>query len=351
VSDLTVDPRIELMPALVFHGAEDVRLEQVERPQCGPRDAIIAVGACGICGTDLSAFRHGRHFQPGQVMGHEFAGRVARLGDAVSDVSIGDRVAVLPYISCGECPACRRDRPHLCVRWDSQSVAFGLPGGFAPEVRVPDAEVGRNIHALADDLPFEHAALAEPLAVAVHAVRLGAPSPGERVIVTGLGPIGLLVVVALRAFGVADVVGADIDAARRKAAEQIGAVETVDPTGRYLRDLLPDKADIVFECSGASSLIGQALRSVHPGGSVVAVALYGEPTDINQTLGVLRELRLQGSFSMSVADFGTAVDLLNTRAFDADALVSDSFALTDVVEAFQVAARGGRSIKVMVTPD
>jgi (R,R)-butanediol dehydrogenase / meso-butanediol dehydrogenase / diacetyl reductase len=283
-------------------------------------------------------------------MGHEFAGRVVRLGDAVRGISVGDRVAVLPYISCGRCPACRRNRPHLCVKWDSQSVAFGLPGAFAPEVRVPDAEVGRNIHALADDLPFEHAALAEPLAVAVHAMRLGAPNPSERVIVTGLGPIGLLLVAALRAFGVADVVGVDIDAARRKAAEEIGAVETVDPTQQRLRDLVPDKADLVFECSGVASLIGQALRSVHPGGSVVSVALYGERTEINQTLGVLRELRLQGSFSMSVDDFGTAVDLLNTRALDADALVSDSFALTEVLEAFLVAAGGGGAIKVMVTP-
>ena len=336
------------MIAAVFREAGVIAAEELPAPSAEATDVVVAVRACGICGSDMHAYEHGLYVQPGQVMGHEFAGDVVAVGDSVSDISVGDRVAVMPYAACGACAACRAGRPHLCAAFMTASIAYGLPGAFAELVRVPDARLGANVHRLGDATSYEAAALAEPLAVACHAVRLADPKPDEHAMVVGQGPIGLLVVQALRAHGVGAVTAVDVSEHRLRTASRVGATETVLAVGQRLSDASGCDVDLVFECSGVPHLVDQALRAVSPGGRVVAVAVYGGRVEINPSLVVQRELRLQGSFAATGEDFAFAVQLIEGGAILHRELISHRFALADIDRAFEAQADRAHAVKVMV---
>lgn len=339
------------MRAAVYQAEREIRVEDVAAPVCGPDDVVVAVHACGICGSDLHAYEHGRYVEPGQVMGHEIAGVVDEVGDRVRDVVIGDRVAVLPYGSCGACAPCRAGRPNLCAQTVAGGIAYGLPGGFAERVRVPRARRGVNLFALADHVTADQGALAEPLAVAVHAAEQLGAATLDRVVVTGLGPIGLLTVAALATRDVREIVAVDVSAARLELATELGATGTALADGPDLRSLLDGRrADAVVECAGASGLVQEALRALRPGGTVVSVALYGRLAEINPSLVVQRELVLRGSFAATTADFATAVELINSPDFVAGGIVTHRFALAEAAEAFATAAARAGAVKVVVGP-
>jgi (R,R)-butanediol dehydrogenase / meso-butanediol dehydrogenase / diacetyl reductase len=337
--------------AAVFRGAGAIRAETVPAPICGAGDIVVAVGACGICGSDLHAFEHGLYVQPGQVMGHEFAGEVVQVGTAVDGVVVGDRVAVMPYVSCGQCRSCDVSRPHLCPAVTRASIAYGLPGGFAELVRVPDVLLGRNVHRVSDSTSYEAAALSEPLAVALHAVTLADPRPGDRAMVVGQGPIGLLVVQALRLRGLTDVIAIDVAESRLNVSREVGATTVVLADGRKLSELgggEDARADVVFECSGQASLVDEALRALTPGGTVIALAVYSRRVEINPSLVVQRELALLGAFAATAADFATAVGLIDAGHLWHEPLISHRFTLAEVDRAFAAQAARDSAIKVMI---
>ena len=343
------------MKAAVFRGVKNLQVEEVAAPEAGSNDVVVAVRACGICGSDLHTYLHGSFVEPGQVMGHEFVGEVVEAGSAVTGVAVGDRVTASPLVPCKECPRCREGRYNLCAKAWTQSIAYGRPGAFAEFVRIPNPVPGENIFLLGDDVSDDAGALTEPLAVAVHAVKLAEPVAGVTAVVLGLGTIGAQVVQALRARGAGRIIGLDLSTLRLEAAGGLGAepVDGARGVEEALRSVLAEgqEIDVVFECSGVPALANAALENVRAGGTVVILALYDDPVTFNPTVLVQKEVRLQGSIAYTGEDFADAVELLRSGAAQATALITQRASLDDVGEAFEVQLQKDRSLKVVVVPN
>lgn len=347
------------MRAGVFRGKGRIEVEEVPDPVAGADDVVLDVHGCGVCGSDIGQFRAGSA-RDGQVMGHEFAGTVVEVGARVEGIAEGDLLTGLPIQPCGDCRRCRAGLAHLCERWTTRSIAFGLPGGFAEKLRIPDARLGANVHRL-PGLPGDPAAtldagtLVEPLSVAVHAVRLAEPGPGRSAVVTGLGTIGLQAAQTLRAKGCSPVVGVDPSPVRRAVAEELGIV-TVDPTvgddaltGTLCALTGDAEADIVVEASGVGALVAGAIEVVRPRGTVVLVALYHSPATIEPMRAVQREVVLRGSANVTPDDFRDAIELIGSGAVATAPLLTHRLPLERVQEAFEAQLDATASVKVLVT--
>ncbi len=236
------------MDASVYVGDGVLEVQQVAVPEVGPADVLVEVGQCGICGTDVHLVLE-KIARPGTVLGHEWAGTIAALGDDVEGWKIGDRVVCGPSPGCGRCRACRAGRPSVCLdRPLTDHLDFR--GAYARYVVAP----GAQLLAVPDDLSIREAALVEPTAVALHAVTLSGVTPDDRVLVTGAGPVGMLVTAVLHAQGVHDVTVSEPSPIRREHALKVGAARVVEPHE------LPRLAD---GCTGRRALLGgvRVLRS------------------------------------------------------------------------------------------
>jgi threonine dehydrogenase-like Zn-dependent dehydrogenase len=334
------------MPAAVF---EDVgRLAILERPK--PRveradDVVLAVEACGICGSDLQILSvpPGHPATPGVVLGHEFVGRVIDAGDDVVALEAGDRVVVAPNIACGQCRWCRRGLRIHCEHYTAHGVF--VDGGLAPRVRVPASAC----HPISPELPPHLAALAEPLSTVVHGAQVADAFPGDTAVVLGAGPIGLMFTALLRLAG-ARVVAFEPAERRAALALAMGAERVVDPTTedaaaavRELTDGLG--AGVVIDAVG--SQLPAALEVVRKAGRIV---LFGVNTraraEIAQEHITRDELTVIGTF-VGQDVFPTTVDLLERGAVDWSPLVSHRIALEELPGAVDE-LRAGRAVKVEV---
>lgn len=342
------------MKAAVFRGIENLQVEEVATPEAGPEDVVLAIRACGICGSDLHTYLHGSFVEPGQVMGHEFAGEVVAAGADVEGLEVGDRVTGSPIVPCGNCPRCAEGRFNLCGSAWTSGIAYGRPGAFAEFLKIPNPVPGQNVFKLGDEVSDEAGTLVEPLAVAVHAVKLAEPVEGSTALVLGLGTIGQQTIQALRGRGAGRIIGVDISALRIEAAKTLGA-EAVDGSagvedavGALLGD--GDEIDLVFECSGIPSLANAALGLIRAGGTIVVLALYDDPVTFNPTILVQKEIRFQGSIAYTGDDFRDAVELLRSGVAKSDPLITQRESLDNVGEAFSTQLRKDESIKVLVKP-
>jgi (R,R)-butanediol dehydrogenase/meso-butanediol dehydrogenase/diacetyl reductase len=345
------------LKAAVFHGRRDIRLEDVPDPVCGPEDVIIAVEACGICGTDMHAYRHGPTLfaKRGQVLGHEFAGRLIEVGANVIGVQPGDRVTAWPIVPCDTCDCCRRNDWHLCRKALGDSISSGVPGAFAEFVRVPRARPGRTLYKLPDKLGPLEGALVEPLSVGLHAASLPAPDPDATTAVIGLGPIGLGVVQALRASMKTRIVGSDPSAFRRHVAQQLGADATNDPEHRSLLTQLRGdhdtaSVDVVIECSGSRRAFHTALDLVRPGGTIVLVGLYGREERTPLDFILTKEIRIQGAYAYRT-EYDRTISLLSSSELQSAPLITHQYPLERISEAFAAQDNPIDSVKVMVTQE
>jgi len=331
----------------VFRGVRRIEVEEAPEPAAGARDVVIDVKACGICGSDLHTYLEGALVEVGQVLGHEFAGEVVEVGSEVTRIGQGDRVTAVPIQPCGSCRRCLEGIGHLCEHTHERGIAFGIPGAFADRLRIPDAQLGENVHALPENLSYEDGALVEPLGIAVHAVRRAGARPGQAALVLGLGTIGLHVAQALRAVGVHTVFGVDLSPLRRQLAEQLGVVAIDGDVEAALRDR---ELDLVFECAGAPSLVQRALELVRPRGTVVIVALYDSLSTIDPMLLAHKEAALIGSVMVTPDDFRKAIELLQSGQAVAAPLVTHRAALADLPAAFELQCDKDATVKVMVSP-
>ena len=338
------------MKAVVVHAANDLRIDTLPDPVAGPGEVLIAMEWGGICGSDLAYYRHGSSgtavlTQP-LVLGHEMAGRIAALGAGVPDLTVGQAVTVHPATPVGddELPERIAGRTNLYpqIRYCG-SAAFDphTDGGFS-ELRVVRAD---QIRPLPEGVSTEHGALAEPLAVALHAVRRAGDVRGRDVVVNGAGPIGSLVVAAAKYRGAASVVAADLSDSSLAVAKAMGADEV-----RNLADgdTLPDDAELVFEASGAPAALGNVLRATARGGTLVQVGnLPGAP--VSAVLGdlVTREITWVGAYRF-VEEISDALVAMRD-GLDVAPLITHRFDLADAAEALAVAAdRTSGSSKVML---
>jgi threonine dehydrogenase-like Zn-dependent dehydrogenase len=347
------------MKAAVFAGPERFDVTNIPDPVCGPRDVIVQVALCGICGSDLHSYVEGAFVETGQVMGHEFSGTVADAGAEVSGVWVGDRVTAVPILGCGRCPRCLDGSAHLCEKGLTQSIAYGLPGAFAEYVRVPDAIAGGNVHRIPESVGDAAAAMVEPLSVALHAVRSARVGPADVVVVLGLGSIGLNIVQLARALSARRIIGVDVSPARLELATQVGADNVIDArAGGALQAVVEltgpgaygagARADVVFEASGVPALLADAISMTRAGGRTRIAALYAEAAQIDASQVVQKELDISGTFAYR-GEFPQVLSLLESGRVQADVLVTGTFPLSGINDAFRSQLDKARSIKVQVS--
>jgi alcohol dehydrogenase/L-iditol 2-dehydrogenase len=347
---------VQTHPAVVHYALQPlaVELREVPIPEIGEGEVLLQVGGVSVCGSDVHQ-AHNTHswaVNVPVVLGHEFGGTVARLGAGVKGFREGDRVVSETAAQiCGNCLLCRSGRYNLCP--SRKGFGYGLDGAMARWVRVPS----RCLHAIPDSLPFDIACLAEPHAVAYQTMCVNATvRPGEMVVVLGPGPIGLLCA-RMAALSGADpliVAGVSADAPRLEAARQLGATHTVDLQKDSLEDVVrsyrPEGADVVCDATGVSRAVNDALRITRPDGQIVKVGWSPDNIPVDMNPLVLRNIRLQGSFSHNYPVWERVIHLLDRRLTKPETIVGMRAPLENWREAFD-AMYERRVIKSVLLPN
>jgi len=384
------------MKAAVFYGARDFRVEEIEDPEIEPTDVLVKVKACGICGSDLHAYKQGIFSRPGFVMGHELAGEVVEVGKEVKDVNVGDRVVPLvvglneaskgcgqcfwclrgqkqwcasnAHKPCGECKYCQSGKFWMCQKIQRHMlIGYSRNGGYAEYVVVPDAVLGSNIFRIPESISWEEAAFVEPLWGAYRWVMLADPQPYDTAVVTGLGTIGLLVMEVLKNF-VSKVIVTEVSQKRLQLAKELGADVAIDAAkddplkkvieltgaGRSFSGKGGGCADIVMECSGVALVLQQAIEMARAGGRIVLVGLFEEDVPINVNHIIHKQLSLISSFNWGKKpvrqEIQEAIKLLAEGKVNVKPLISHQFTLDGIMEAFEVQTKPDQSIKVLIKP-
>jgi L-iditol 2-dehydrogenase len=314
------------MKALVLKEYKQFAVEDVPEPKIGASDVLVAVKACGICGSDVHGMdgSTGRR-RPPIIMGHEAAGVIAKAGEKASGWKSGDRVTFDSTIYCGQCDFCRAGRINLCGRRRVLGVSceeYRQDGAFAEFVAVPQ----HILYRLPDALSFEQAALVEPLSIGLHAVRRAPVSADSTAVVIGCGIIGQMLIQALRVAGCRQIIAVDVMPDRLEAATQSGATAIIDSAGtdaaREILRLTGDRgADVACEAVGVTPTVDLAMRSACKGGSVVLVGNVAPKVEMPLQTAVTRELTVFGSCASS-GEYPACLDLLASGAVKADPLTS-----------------------------
>jgi (R,R)-butanediol dehydrogenase/meso-butanediol dehydrogenase/diacetyl reductase len=330
------------MRAVVVAGPRQLAVENVPDPTPEPGQAVLRVSACGICGSDLHVHQAG-YLPAGSIMGHELCGEVV---EAAGELRVGERVCVLPVLSCGRCPRCRSGLGMYCTA--QRALGLGqAPGGFAEYVAVAPHEAVR-LPAGVDD---EHGALVEPLAVALHAVDVARLAAGERCLVVGAGPIGLALTVWARELGADEVIVSERAPGRRALAQQLGATRVIDPEREELAAVLgPDGVDVAFEAVGARGLIQQCIERVRFRGRVVVVGVCITPDSFHPAAAVLKEVALHFVLAYERSDFQRTVHLLERGRLLPGPMITDRIGLAEVPGAFAALEHPSDQGKLLVMP-
>jgi (R,R)-butanediol dehydrogenase/meso-butanediol dehydrogenase/diacetyl reductase len=351
------------MKAAVFHGPEDVRLEDVPEPEVRPGSVKVKVDWCGICGTDLHEYLAGPIFIPppgsphpltGETLpvtlGHEFAGEIVDVGDGVEGLEAGDRVAIEPVYRCGACAACRRGVPNLCEKLGFYGLMGG--GGGMSEFAVMPSYM---IHRLPDGLSNEQGALVEPIAVGLRAVRRAGVEAGQSALVLGGGPIGAVTVQCLRAAGAGQIIVAEVADARKRKALDLGADAVIDPTVQdvpeRVRELTDGEgADHSFDAAGIQATLQTALHATRKSGTVTIISIWEGPVQINPNDVVLSELNVVGTIAYTPEDFADTIAMLQDGSIATEGIITERVGLSDVVDAGfrELVAHKDRHVKILV---
>ncbi|HWT24036.1 MAG TPA: NAD(P)-dependent alcohol dehydrogenase [Solirubrobacteraceae bacterium] len=334
--------------AAVLYAAGDLRVEPVAVPEPKGREVLVEVKAVGVCGSDVHYYEHGRigEFvveQP-MVLGHESAGVVVGLGPEATRHRVGDRVSMEPGVPCGRCRECRAGRYNLCP--DVEFFATPpIDGSFANYVVIHEDFA----FALPDGVSDEEGALLEPLSVGIWACRKADVGPGDHVLVTGAGPIGLLAVQAARAAGATAITITDVKPRRLEIARATGATRALDVSAEPLADAGVE-ADVLFECSGHPAALMDGIRALRPAGRAVVIGMGpGEEATIPLAFLQNREITLTGTFRYANT-YPVAIDLVASGRVDLGAIVTGRFGLDEAEAALRSTREDPDMVKPMVIP-
>ena len=344
------------MDALVIHAPGDLRVETYETAPLGPGQLQVRVRCGGICGSDLHYYQHGGfgtiRIQEPMVLGHEVAGVIEAVGADVQGFAAGERVAISPSRPCGLCTFCQQGLQNHCLDMRYYGSAMRTPhvqGAFRQQIVVETHQA----HKLADSVSDGEGSMAEPLSVALHAVRRAGSLLGKRVLVTGCGPIGALAIIAARRAGAAHIVATDVVAHTLGKALKVGADEVVniaeEPDGLARFSVDKGSFDVLFEASGNARALVGAFSAVRPRGIIVQLGLGGEMTLPVNTI-VAKEFELRGAFRFH-EEFAMAVELLNKGLVDVKPLISATLSYRDSARAFALAADRTQAMKVILNFD
>ena len=342
------------MHAIVCHASKDLRVSPQDEPHTlGPKQLRVRIARGGICGSDLHYYQHGgfgtvRLREP-MVLGHEVSAVIDAVGADAGRFKVGQRIAVSPSRPCGACRYCHQGLPNHCLDMRFYGSAMPFPhiqGAFRQRLVIETHQA----HVLADHVSLAEGALAEPLSVGLHAIQRAGAVFGKRVLVTGCGPIGNLLIGSLRAAGAAEIVAVDLSASALACAEKMGATRThnivdgVDALKRYTAE--KGYFEVMFEVSGSAQALRNGLDCIAPRGVLVTVGLGGE-VSLPLNLLVSREIDLRGTFRFH-SEFAQAVDLLNRQIIDVRPVISHTVPFEQAVQAFELAADKTQAMKVVL---
>jgi L-iditol 2-dehydrogenase len=330
--------------AAVLVRPSEIVVEERPVPTPGPREVLVEIAAVGVCGSDVHYYEHGRigpHVvRAPLVLGHESAGRVVELGGEVTRHAVGDRVTLEPGVPCGRCRECRAGRYNLCP----DVVFFATPpidGAFANYVAIHEDFA----FALPDSLSDEAGALMEPLSVGIWACRKGGVTAGDRVLVTGAGPIGLLAMQVALAFGATQVEISDMSEPRLELARRTGATRALHAGADT-----PGEADVLIECSGNNAALQAGVSALRPAGVAVVVGMGpGETAEIPLSLIQNREIWLTGTFRYANT-YPTAIALAASGRVDLEAIVTGHYPLDETEAALRAGLEDPANVKAVVHP-
>ncbi|KAJ0382059.1 hypothetical protein COL922a_013293 [Colletotrichum nupharicola] len=342
------------MRAARYYGKEDIRIEQIPEPPCGPNQIKIAPAFVGICGTDLHEYLGGPNFCPASrhpvtgdtipvTLGHEFSGVIKEIGSDVKpegNIKVGQPCAVQPTVYCGKCAACTSGAENACHTGGFIGLSGG-GGGLSEAVSVPADQV----FALPDGVPLELGALVEPLSVSWHAVSAGNVTPDSTVLIMGGGPIGLAAVLCLIAKGVKKIIVSEVATARQNFAREFGATDIINPKEQ---DVVKETfaitngvgADVVFDCAGVPASVQAACLAVKTRGTVVNVAIWEKEIPFNPNWITWRESSYKSVLGYQKADYKAVIDNLRTGALKPASMITRKIPLDDLID---------KGIKALIT--
>lgn len=340
------------MKAIVAHAAKDVRIEDVREEQAGPGEVKLRLATGGICGSDLHYYNHGgfgtvRLKQP-MILGHEVSATVEALGDGVEGLAVGELVAVSPSRPCRSCKYCQEGLHNQCLnmRFYGSAMPFPHIQGAFRESLVADA-----LQCVpAGDLTPGEAAMAEPLAVTLHATRRAGEMLGKRVLVTGCGPIGVLSILSARRAGAAEIVATDLSDFTLAMAKTAGADRTInakdEPEALAAYSANKGTFDVLYECSGAAAALCGGIAALRPRGVIVQLGLGGDMS-LPMMAITAKELDLRGSFRFH-EEFATGVSLMRDGLIDVKPLITHTVRLEDALLAFEIASDRSQAMKAQI---
>jgi len=335
------------MKAAVLTGKQTIEVQEVPTPRPQKGEALIKVHYCGICGSDVHIFQHGLP-QP-NIMGHEFSGTIAEVGDGVENWKVGEAVSCVPGIQCGVCYWCQNGQSQICEWALQKSYGTGvIPGAMAESVVVKASSLRR----LPKGVGPAEACLAEPLSVCLHGVRLSRIRPGDRAVVLGCGPIGLLTTLILARSGVRSVHCTDLTESKRRRAMELGAEGAHDPKGLspFIFHQLMDNLgpDIFYECVGIPQTLVDGINYVKKGGQVLVLGVGMEPTTLLPMIWNFKEVEIKGSFGMTGEEYDLALEWLARRWVPVEQIITREVPLDEVKWAFNLLEGPNEEVKVLV---
>ncbi|EDW84169.1 uncharacterized protein Dwil_GK13991 [Drosophila willistoni] len=339
----------------VLHGIEDLRLEQRPIPEIADDEVLLAMDSVGICGSDVHYLAHGRigHFiltKP-MIIGHEAAGVVAKLGKKVTNLKVGDRVAIEPGVPCRYCDHCKQGKYNLCA-----DMVFCATPPYDGNLTRYYKHAADFCFKLPDHVSMEEGALLEPLSVGVHACRRGGVGLGSKVLILGAGPIGLVTLLAAQSMGASEILITDLVQSRLDVAKELGATHTLllsvdqsaEDVSKKVHEIMTEEPNISIDCCGAESSARLAIFATRSGGVVVIVGMGAPEIKLPLINALAREVDIRGIFRYC-NDYSAALALVASGKVNVKRLVTQHFDITETDKAFETSRRGlGGAIKVMI---
>ncbi|XP_068153185.1 sorbitol dehydrogenase [Drosophila tropicalis] len=339
----------------VLHGIEDLRLEQRPIPEIADDEVLLAMDSVGICGSDVHYLQHGRIgpfvLTKPMVIGHEAAGVVAKIGKKVTNVKVGDRVAIEPGVPCRYCDQCKQGRYHLCP-----DMVFCATPPYDGNLTRYYKHAADFCFKLPDHVSMEEGALLEPLSVGVHACRRGGVGLGSKVAILGAGPIGLVTLLTAQSMGASEILITDLVQSRLDVAKELGATHTLlltkeqsaEDTVKTVTQKMSAQPDVTIDCCGAESSVRLAILATRSGGVVVVVGMGAPEVKLPLINALSREVDIRGIFRYC-NDYSAALALVASGKVNVKRLVTHHFDIKETAKAFETSRHGlGGAIKVMI---
>lgn len=342
----------ETMIQQVMTNPGEITFREIPVPEVGPDQVLVKIKRIGVCGSDIHVY-HGTHPYTNYpvTQGHEVSGQIVKLGEYVNNLEVGQKVTIEPQVFCGRCYPCLHGKYNLC---ENLKVMGFQTTGTASEYFAVDAS---KVTVLPEEMTYNDGAMIEPLAVTVHAAKRFPDLKGAKAVVLGCGPIGILLIQSLKAFGAKEILATDISDTRLKLAESLGADHVVNTAKEDYKEALlsafgPDKADVIYECAGTDITMDQAIQNARKGSTIILVAVFGKTAHVDLAKLNDSELDLNTSMMYRHEDYVDAIRLVNEGKIQLKPLQTAHFAFKDYLEAYKyIDNNREKTMKVLIDVD